>query len=571
MSTASEAVVAAPVSECDVFLSYSRADERLVEALAKRLFHDARIKPWLDKWNLIPGNPWQPTIEGALKECRVCAVIIGPEGPGPWQEQEMRAAINNRVSQSGGGFRVIPVLLPGTNLDRVPPFLAAYESVQFQSSTEESEPFRRLIAGIRGKEPGPSEGASEDGGRATWTLVLSGTVNQIHKAQAEAIIEHLRCVAGDLKLTLKRVEVGSVKLVFEGDRAGYEWARFLFDSAQLRQVENFSIERIYPRHPIMTASLTVKADGDHTAPVWPSYVGSSLLVGASPSGRVTVYVDPALGAPALQNARDLINDADRVVSANDAIFGTPGGPVDVIIFPLNGATDGTGGADHAGCDYNVGSAIEVCASFGNSARVSALFEAELSECSMGGNLCGVSTGEALSRWCAAVIGGNALSDFATAPTWAQDGMPDYISQTDPTDQNADSTGCGMAFLSWLMSRGYGLDRIAPAMVALQSSGTLADLYTSLTGDQATNAWPAFQQAVANLPQGITDDDPFAGAAQPAQLAHLAPWKTTLAAQVFAEVIGDIATGKRDHQIVASVRAVLGATPATKAAGAGHMT
>jgi hypothetical protein len=68
-----------------------------------------------------------------------------------------------------------------------------------------------------------------------------------------------------------------------------------------------------------------------------------------------------------------------------------------------------------GCDYVTGAAIEVCASFGNSARVSALFEAELSECSMGGNLCGVSTGEALSRWCATVIGNSALSDFATAP------------------------------------------------------------------------------------------------------------------------------------------------------------
>jgi hypothetical protein len=59
-----------------------------------------------------------------------------------------------------------------------------------------------------------------------------------------------------------------------------------------------------------------------------------------------------------------------------------------------------------------GAALEVCASFGNSVRVSALFEAELSEYSMGGNLCGVSTGEALSRSCAAVIGGNSLADFA---------------------------------------------------------------------------------------------------------------------------------------------------------------
>jgi hypothetical protein len=243
-------------------------------------------------------------------------------------------------------------------------------------------------------------------------------------------------------------------------------------------------------------------------PQWPSYTGTSQLVGTSPVGQVTVYVDPSLGAPALQNAQDLLNDADRVVSANNAIFSTSGGPVSVIVFALGGATDGTGGADHLGCDYTTGNAIEVCASFGSSNRVSALFEAELSECSMGGNLCGQSTGEALSRWCASQISNNALPDFATAPQWAQDGQPDYVDQTDPTDQNADSTGCGMAFLSWLMSKGYTLNQIAPATVAIGSGGTFAQLYANLTSDSASNAWPAFQSAIQALPNGVTSDDPF---------------------------------------------------------------
>ena len=249
-----------------------------------------------------------------------------------------------------------------------------------------------------------------------------------------------------------------------------------------------------------------------TAPQWPSYQGTSQFAGTSPSGRVTVYVDPTLGAPALQNAQDLVNDADRVANANDAIFGSIGGAVSVVIFALGGATDGTGGADHGGCDYSTGNAIELCASFGNSARVSALFEAELSECSMGGNLCGVSTGEALSRWCAAKIGNNALSDFATASQWAQDGMADFVNKTDPTDQNADSTGCGMALLSWLMSQGYGLDKIAQGLVQLGAAGTLAQLYANLTSSSASSAWPAFLAAVQVLPNGVTSDDPFSSGA-----------------------------------------------------------
>jgi hypothetical protein len=248
---------------------------------------------------------------------------------------------------------------------------------------------------------------------------------------------------------------------------------------------------------------------------WPSFTGTAQFVGTSPSGRVTIYVDPTLGDYGMQNARDLFADADRIVVANDHFFGTSSGSVNVIIFAMpdangNPQTDGTGGADHAACDYVNGNNLEVDASFGNSPRVSALFEAELSECNMGGNLCGVSTGEALSRWCAAVVSGNALGDFASAPTWFNDGMPDFVNQTDPTDRNYDSTGCGMAFISWLLSQGYALSAIAQGLVALGASGTFAQLYGALTNDDPANAWPTFQPAVAGLAGGVTTDDPFGG-------------------------------------------------------------
>jgi hypothetical protein len=223
---------------------------------------------------------------------------------------------------------------------------------------------------------------------------------------------------------------------------------------------------------------------------------------------VTVYVDPSVGQPALQNARDLLADADRIVRANNTIFNITGGPVDVIVFALGGQTDGTGGADHGGCTFTNGSAIEVDASYGNPARVSALFEAELSECAMNGQLCGYSTGEALSRWCAAVVGANALSDFATAPTWAQNGMPNWVDKTDPTDQDADSTGCGMAFLSWVLSQGHELTQVAQAIVALGDGGTLAQLFGRVTGNPDTDAWSQFTAAINALSGGVTSDDPF---------------------------------------------------------------
>ncbi|HEX6805525.1 MAG TPA: hypothetical protein VF133_17735, partial [Terriglobales bacterium] len=56
-----------------------------------------------------------------------------------------------------------------------------------------------------------------------------------------------------------------------------------------------------------------------------------------------------------------------------------------------------------------------------------------------------------------------------------------------------------------------------AMVNLGDSGTLADLYATLTGDTASNAWPKFQDAVNNLRGGIKNDDPFGGLSKPPQL------------------------------------------------------
>jgi hypothetical protein len=247
----------------------------------------------------------------------------------------------------------------------------------------------------------------------------------------------------------------------------------------------------------------------HKPPAWPSYTGTSQLVGTSNSD-VTVWVDPSLGAPGLQNAKDLLADADRIVAANEGIFGHPSEPVNVIVFALGGATDGTGGADHMGCDFVTGQNIEVCAAFGQSMRCSALFEAELSECAMDGNLCGYSTGEALSRWCANVVGKNALADFSTAPDWAQGGMPNFVDATEPSDGDPLSIGCGMAFISWLVAHGQPLAAVAQKMVALGDAGTLAQVAAELASPPADPAtiWPVFVAAVRALPGGVTNDDPF---------------------------------------------------------------
>jgi hypothetical protein len=93
-------------------------------------------------------------------------------------------------------------------------------------------------------------------------------------------------------------------------------------------------------------------------------------------------------------------------------------------------------------------------------------------------------------------------------------------------------------------------------VNLGDAGTLAQLYANLTSDAATNAWTNFQNALQNLPNGVTSDDPFGGLAQPAQMAHLSPRTAELVGRIFASMVSDLAAGRQPEQMMANVRAAM---------------
>jgi hypothetical protein len=117
----------------DVFLSHNSVDKPLVELLARRLEDDEHLRPFLDTWHLVPGNPWQEEVEDALNASSTCAVFIGPSGVGPWHNEELRSALDDRATQLG--FRVIPVLLPGATLPergQLPRFLRRLTWVDFR-------------------------------------------------------------------------------------------------------------------------------------------------------------------------------------------------------------------------------------------------------------------------------------------------------------------------------------------------------------------------------------------------------------------------------------------------------
>ena len=135
----------------DAFLSYSREDEDEVTRIAERLRDEASLQVWFDRWELVPGDPWQEKLEQALRETSTSVVFIGRKGLGNWQAPEVRAALNRNAERR---MRVVPVALPGVDVkdERIPLFLKNLDFCLLRSLDDQPN-FERLVAGITGVHP----------------------------------------------------------------------------------------------------------------------------------------------------------------------------------------------------------------------------------------------------------------------------------------------------------------------------------------------------------------------------------------------------------------------------------
>jgi WD40 repeat protein len=134
----------------DVFLCHNSKDKPEVKAVGKRL-KEQGVLPWLDEWELQPGQPWQPALEKQIKEIKAAAVFVGPDGFGPWQDTEQQAFLRQFVKRR---CPVIPVILPGcVNPPELPPFLEAMMWVDFRKL--EPDPLEQLLWGITGERKRP--------------------------------------------------------------------------------------------------------------------------------------------------------------------------------------------------------------------------------------------------------------------------------------------------------------------------------------------------------------------------------------------------------------------------------
>jgi hypothetical protein len=138
----------------DVFLSHNSKDKAAVEKIAKRLLA-VGIRPWLDKWNLAPGDTVLDALEQAIKTIPCAALCFGPADIGKWHIMEIRAYLEKWAS---GSARMIPVILPDVEESpELPLFVRQTLWVDMREwESDENDGFYRLVCGILGKAPGDS-------------------------------------------------------------------------------------------------------------------------------------------------------------------------------------------------------------------------------------------------------------------------------------------------------------------------------------------------------------------------------------------------------------------------------
>ena len=138
--------------EFHVFLSHNSKDKSPIRKL-KSLLEERGIKCWLDEDELRPGVPWQKQLEAGIRQSQSVIVAVADSGLGPWEEEEMNAALVLAVREKRP---VIPVLLPESNsTPQLPMFLSNRPWVDLRAGYT-MEGLNRLIWGITGRKGPPS-------------------------------------------------------------------------------------------------------------------------------------------------------------------------------------------------------------------------------------------------------------------------------------------------------------------------------------------------------------------------------------------------------------------------------
>ena len=128
-----------------IFLSYGSGDRAAARHVYK-LLSSAGADVWFDETQLIPGTPWRDSILNALKSVNTLMVLVSQNSIEKMQGVELKTAVEKTTRDPK--FRIIPVLLPHTEIEKLHPVLRGLQAVDLRDAADDETRLRRLLASI---------------------------------------------------------------------------------------------------------------------------------------------------------------------------------------------------------------------------------------------------------------------------------------------------------------------------------------------------------------------------------------------------------------------------------------
>lgn len=220
-----------------IFLSHNSKDKDAVRTLYKAL--TARgIDSWFDEKDLAPGSLWQPELEKGIRDATAIAVCLGTSGKGPWQDEEMQAALSLGVREEKP---VIPIILPNVvGRPDVPLFLQSRTWVDLRPDFDEAA-LDRLATAVPKAEPSSDAKAHLLMAEMDWVRAkISELQGRPMKGTLESFGLPMREAAAESASTLSHiVDPGILKIIVENvAKAKDRFMKALGDPANSQQAKD---------------------------------------------------------------------------------------------------------------------------------------------------------------------------------------------------------------------------------------------------------------------------------------------------------------------------------------------
>lgn len=150
----------APEEPIDLYLCHANPDQAWTEALATKLeqevWNGRKLRVFLDKWDIQPGENVISRMESGLKQSRLLAVVLSPAlARADWANFEWQSKVYE--DPIGRKARIIPILLrdrdpDGARLD-IPLPLRLLSWLDFRVERSFSKQYDRLVRRLRNEPP----------------------------------------------------------------------------------------------------------------------------------------------------------------------------------------------------------------------------------------------------------------------------------------------------------------------------------------------------------------------------------------------------------------------------------